>query len=425
MTMPSLQDCVDREIEEILQKCTRCGRCAEVCPIIPHTAANGTDPRAIVQGVLGLLRGEAGNAAAVAWTEACAGSGVCIQACPEQVNPRGMLVLARNVVNARAGDGKFKGHFSFKSMGETTRVLAGIQVDPETMKRLTGRQDVRSARAKVVFWIGCNLPRTSHLVLTLEDVFEVLGLDCEVIGGLNNCCGVVHFGAGDNETSGKIATNLKRTVEGLNPEILLSWCPSCQIHYDEHLRRFRGFECRVEHVSKFLVDQLDLLAEKWVTRVEKKVAIHEHTGLDGAAENIRKIVAAIPGVSVVEVEQLSQYGYMCSRLDRAPEAKMAAHRKILEGARAAGVEILVTPYHNCQRDLCIEERNYPFEVKNFVTLLGEALGIERYEDKYKKFRILGDVEKIVEEAAPFIQLNRLDPATARRVISKELLKKSE
>ena len=60
-----------------------------------------------------------------------------------------------------------------------------------------------------------------------------------------------------------------------------------------------------------------------------------------------------------------------------------------------------------------------------MTLLGEALGIERYEDKYKEFSILGDVEKIVEKAAPFIQMNRLDPVTARRVISKELVRKGK
>lgn len=418
--MSSFQNCVNREVEETLHDCTSCGRCAEVCPILPHTDAAGTDPKEVVQGVLGLLRNEAGTAAAVSWIEACSGSGVCIKACPESVNPRRMLALAKSAVNGRAGGGS-----SFKAMVETNRVLTGMQVDPQSIKRLNGRQDVRKNRAKFVFWIGCNMPRTSHLVLTLEDIFETLGVDLEVIGGSNNCCGIVHFSDGDNETAGKIVTNLKKNVEGLNPEMLLTWCPSCQIQYDDHIRNFAEFNCAVEHVSKFLVDRFELFATKWMKRIEKKVALHEHAGLDGASENIRTIVSSIPGISVVEVDQLSQYGYMCSRLNGAPEAKKAAHKKMVEAAKAASVDVLVTPYHSCQRDLCREEQNYEFEVKNFVTLLGEALGIERYEDKYKEFSILGDVEKIVEKAAPFIQMNRVDPVTARRVISKELVRKGK
>ena len=81
---------------------------------------------------------------------------------------------------------------------------------------------------------------------------------------------------------------------------------------------------------------------------------------------------------------------------------------------------VVTPYHTCQRELCLAERDYPFEIQNFITLLGEALAIE-YEDAYKKFRLLGDEEKIMAQAAPFIRQNKLDIEEARRVIKKEFL----
>jgi len=417
----SMDDAIQKETRAILEGCTLCGRCVEVCPIVPHTAASGTDPKLVIGGVLDLLRGNEGNAAAAAWVEACAGSGVCIKACPEPVNPRRMMELARYSKNRRTGGGNFAGYF--KSMGETTKVVAGLQVDSEGMKRLTGRQDVRKERAQVVFWIGCNLPRTSHLVLTLEDIFTTLEVDCEVVGGLNNCCGIVHFWAGDSKTRMKIATNLKRNLDGFEPEVVLSWCPSCQVQYDEHLTRFLEFSYPVEHVSKYLVDHLELFEGKWAKRIEKRVAMHEHHGLEGAAQNIRKLVEAIPGITVVDVDQLADYGYMCSRLTYAPAAKAAAQKRILEAASAARVDVLVTPYHSCQRDLCVEERNYPFEVKNFVTLLGEALGIGEYEDKYKEFRLLGDSERIIQNARPFMEANRLDDESVRRVIDREFLKK--
>ncbi len=421
MTDASADQAIKNEIAGFLKDCTLCGRCVEVCPIGPYTGADTTDPKSVVGGVIDLLRGGTGNASAKAWVDGCAGSGNCIKACPEHINPRRMVALAKNAKNARVGGGPFANFF--KSMGETTRVLAGLQVDAEGMKRLTGRQEKRKTRAEVVFWIGCNLPRTSHLVLTLQDILKVLEIDFEVIGGLNNCCGVVHFWAGDNETGAKIAGNLKRNMEALEPQVVLSWCPSCQIQQEEHLSRLSEFEFPVEHISKYFADHLSRFEQRWLKKIEKRVAIHEHTGLEGAASNIRRVVAAIPGITVVEVEQLADFGYMCSRLERVPGAKKAAHKKILEGAAAAGVDILVTPYHSCQRELGVEEVNYPFKVKNFVTLLGEALGLKEYEDQYKEFRKLGDCEAIIEKARPYIEANRLNYETVRKVVNRELLKK--
>jgi len=96
VSVGSLQKYIESEIRDILQKCTGCGICAQVCPILPYTAASGKDPKEVAVGVLEILRGGAGNSASVGWIEACAGSGVCVKECPEPVNPRRMLLLARN-----------------------------------------------------------------------------------------------------------------------------------------------------------------------------------------------------------------------------------------------------------------------------------------------------------------------------------------
>ena len=101
MTFGSLQAYLDSEIREILQKCTACGICAQVCPILPYTAAKGMAPRKVVAGVLEALRGAQAMAASASWIEACAGSGVCVKECPEPVNPRRMLLLARNKIKGK------------------------------------------------------------------------------------------------------------------------------------------------------------------------------------------------------------------------------------------------------------------------------------------------------------------------------------
>lgn len=308
----------------------------------------------------------------------------------------------------------------FKSQAKTIRVLAGMQVDPEGMKRLTGRQPQAAKAAPVLFWIGCNLPRTAHLVLTIEEIFERLGLAVSVLGGMDNCCGIVHFRDGDNDAGGKIVQHTLGNMVKRNPGLVVAWCPTCHLQFSEVLRGFIKADFQFQHLTQFLVDHLDALSAHWTMRIDRKVALHEHTGVDGVAENIRTLVSAIPGVTVVELPQLRSYGYMCSRLAAVPEARAAVQGELLEAANRAGVDVVVTPYHSCQRDLCIGEKSYPFQVKNFVTLIGEALGIE-YQDKYKNFRMLGDEEKIFEEARPCTKTNALDEEDVRQVIKKELL----
>lgn len=422
MIVGSLKDYVDREIHDILQKCTGCGICAQVCPILPYTLAKGEDPKRVVAGVLDILRGQGGNSASARWVESCAGSGVCVKECPEPVNPRRMLLFAKSAIKGGkvAMDRRQIARERFKKTGKTVRFISGMQVDPEDMKRITGRQDTRKKNASALFWIGCNLPRTAHLVLTVEDILERLNVDVEVLGGLDNCCGIVHFREGDDETGEKIVRNTVRNMEKLGPDLVITWCPTCHIQFSELLGAFLKADFRFQHLTRFLVDHLDILTAQGLRRIEKRIALHDHRGLDGVAENIRKLVSAIPGIAIVEVPQLGNHGYMCSKLGSLPEAKEAVQRQILEAADRAGADIVVTPYHSCQRELCIAERDYPFEVKNFVTLLGEALGIE-YEDKYKKFRILGDADKIIDEAAPFIKMNKLSQEEARQIARKEIL----
>src|SRR5205814_9080308 len=90
-----LKEFQEREIERILGACTRCGKCYEVCPMAQYSKAPATDGKAVVPGVLAVLRGEQGSPEALGWIAVCTRSGVCVPACPENVDPKMMMRLAR------------------------------------------------------------------------------------------------------------------------------------------------------------------------------------------------------------------------------------------------------------------------------------------------------------------------------------------
>lgn len=418
MAAASLRAYYAKQIQAILAACTACGKCAEVCPIVPTMTLRDRTPEHLVRGVLGILRKEEPEPDGAAWVQTCAGSGDCIRACPEKVNPRQMISLAKNVLNARTGGGPYATYWL--NMGRLTRTLSGMQLTPEERRKVASSAAKRPA--KVVFWVGCNIPRTSHMVLLIVDILEKMGVECEVLGGMNNCCGIVHFWQGDDATGQKIVENLGENMRGMRPELVLSWCPSCQVQHDEFLGGYLDLEFPVQHMTTFLAQNTHRLRPLILKPIEKRVAVHEHSGLVGAMENVREILQLIPGLEIVPIQQIGNYGYMCSRLDQAQAAKADMHRLVLENAKAAQVDALLTVYHSCHRDLSAYEGRYPFEVRNFLDVLGEAMGLHR-EDKYKKWQLLGDAEAIIADAQPFIEMNRLNLGDVRFVVEKAFGKK--
>ena len=68
-------------VDDILDACTRCGKCFEACPVKEPMGVAGADPQAVVSGVLDILRTGEGPEASRKWAEGCILSGDCIKAC--------------------------------------------------------------------------------------------------------------------------------------------------------------------------------------------------------------------------------------------------------------------------------------------------------------------------------------------------------
>jgi Fe-S oxidoreductase len=102
---PSLEEFLDGQAARLASACTGCGRCVEVCPVVPYAGLDQATPADVVGGVLDTLRtGVALSGDSATWAHQCNGCSACIPACPESVNPRTLLMLA-NTADARSGGG--------------------------------------------------------------------------------------------------------------------------------------------------------------------------------------------------------------------------------------------------------------------------------------------------------------------------------
>ncbi len=419
MAAASLEHGLQGRVVEILARCTNCGACAEVCPMPGPAGLDMTVPKALTAGILTILRGGADEQAA-RWAAVCSGSGHCIQACHYGVNPRLMLALARAVaVGQDAPATRRQTAFTrFGAMTKGVRVLSRLQLPPDTLARFrTGDDDGPSP--EVVFYTGCNVMKTPHIVLLALDIMDAMGIRYRVMGGPSACCGVLQFGAGDLSTSGRIAYRTIDRLAAAAPRAL-SWCPTCQVQLTEIAAPAKA-DTRLDMAPfvSFLAQRLDTLRPLLTHRVEKRVGLHEHPGNAGVPEAAQAILRAIPGLDFVDLEQ-PRVGYMCNKLAPLPAFKRDVHRDQLQAAADAGVTTLAGIYHACHRELCSHERDWPFEVVNFLELVGESMGLQR-PDLFKRLKIMQDVDAILQDSATLIETNGLDLDEARDVILRDML----
>ena len=271
----------------------------------------------------------------------------------------------------------------------------------------------------MVFYTGCNVLKTPHIALLALDIMDAMGVRYRVMGGPSACCGVLQFGAGDLSTSGRVAYRTHRSPRRR--------CPASAVVVPDvpgAVERDCGADSPGSSLDmvpfvRFLAERLDTLRPLLRHRVEKRVGLHEHPGNPGVPEAAEAILRAIPGVEFVDLEQ-PRVGYMCNKLTPLPAFKRDVHRKQLEAAADAGVTTLAGIYHACHRELCSHERDWPFEVVNFLELVGESMGLQR-PDLFKRLKLMQDVDAILLDAAPLIEGNGLDLDEARDVVLRDML----
>ena len=419
-------DSLDRRVTDTAATCTACGACASACPTLAVAGIDGSDTQALTSGVRDILRAGEGPEASEQWSKMCCGSGDCLTVCPEGINPRFMLTMARRALTQANPEPERRaaGKAAFQKMSRGVRVLSRLSLPPDLLEKLSPRSHPeRDEVPDMVFYTGCNMLKTPHIGLLCLDVIEALGFTYEVQGGPSACCGILPSRPGDTPLGGHQAFGTLDRMAASKTSQVLSWCPTCQIQFGETMipsyREITGSSLDMTMFPVWLAAQLDSLKPMMTQRVEKRVALFEYAGELGVMEAVRKLLGALPGIEIVEIET-SAIGYNGTALAPMGQYHADTVEAALRDAEAAGVDVLVGVYHGDHREFAGREADWPFTLQNYMELLGESMGFAK-ADRFKELKLMQDPDAVLAAAAGMIAEYGLGTDEVRDVVIKDLL----
>jgi heterodisulfide reductase subunit D len=281
---------------------------------------------------------------------------------------------------------------------ERTRVLGSV-VAPKDMEFVT-EPPMGMKSGEVILHISCQVHNVPHIPYLAQKILKALKVDFSTLGGPENCCGAFHWHFGDEDLERQVANISLAAFQRVRAKTVLSLCPDCDYSFGRHHAKQHRY--RHLNVSEIFVERLDPLKGLMKNPVRKKVILHYHTQDEMRrrdAENIRRIIEAVPGIEILDAQKALGPGFHCQTIAPMPADATAS---MFEQAKEMGADYLIVPYHSCYRQHCKMQLKYGVEVQYYLGIVARAMGLP-FEEKFKELRLLDNVELVMEQLRPRIQ----------------------
>jgi Fe-S oxidoreductase len=365
--------------KQFKETCTACGLCVECCPIVSHTDLKGVASEKIMQDVLDLFQYKTIGDFAHTRIYSCLYCNSCVDACPVGLNPGLAFSVAKKTL-VELGDPIPEGIASILPNVEASieNSLKSFQKSPEKYDWLiTDINKKELTSAKTVLFASCFGLAQPDVLETAVKILQRIDPSVKVLGGLDYCCGELYLLSGQPEKAGE---KFGKLIEGLNafsPENVLILCPSCNMNFDLH---HPDSLWPWVFVTDFIAEHLDLLGP--LKEVKATVTVHDPChfvrGVTSGSDSPRQILNAIPGITIVEMENVQKKSLSCGAYailgTGLPGMEFRDRR--LKQAQDTGADILSLYCPGCNMILGTEAHNRSFRIESIITLLGESLGIE-------------------------------------------------
>lgn len=308
-----------------LDGCVKCGACLLECPVL-RLEGEGAFPgprRLAVEGP----RFNRELAALRSPLEMCTTCARCESACPSRLPLTEAVARVRARVPAESEGGR--------RMVESVR-STGRAIPP------AGRLSAPTA-GRTLFFPGC--VGESRTLASTQAAVDLLGRYDEVFVPENWwCCGSPLEKIGRGEEAERLRAANAPLLE--TAEAVVTACPGCAVQ----LRKAHRIEPL--HVLEHLYEAVGPRRLGLRSRREVRVALHSPCHLlrsvgPHALDYAREVLAAVPGLTVVDLDEDECCGGGGGVASARPELALRLARRKVEAAARAGAEVLVAPCPFC------------------------------------------------------------------------------
>ncbi len=380
-----------RSAEEEMLHCIRCGLCLSACPGYRESLNETDSPRARVALVRALKEGlleEPTDGYSAAFFR-CLLCGACTFVCPSGVAVDRILELTRG---------------ELADQGLLPEILSGLNDRIAEYRNISAEENegrliwadnlpepptgLGKQQAEVAYFVGCVgsfFPRSYKVPQSLVQIFDRAGVDYALLGGAEWCCGYPMFINGEMERARELIQHNVETVQAMGVKKIVTTCPSCFHFWKHSYPAALGVEelaVEVQHATEFLADLLET-GNLELQEIREDVTYHDPCDLGrkgGVIEAPRRVLAQIPGLRLVEMEENQDSSHCCGgggNLESfAPEVGKAVSRNRIRQAAEIGAGTLISACQQCERTLANAARaeRLRIRVKDITQLVLEAMG---------------------------------------------------
>lgn len=377
---PQIKDLRNLEILKTatsdIYNCMKCGYCHEICPVYDELHKESVTSRGKIRLARAVLEGDL--------TEThyyqnlmlnCLTCDACMVVCPCGVKTENVVEKAREQLIA--DQIKLPDNLLFLRNSIIERNNPFME-NPAERGAWLGANFQPKPTAEYLYFVGCSVSYSqSRIARSIMRILDATNLDYTLLGNAEKCCGDMLFRIGEREKALELIKINRDNFERLGVKTVFTSCPGCL----KNLKKYIGGDIRFIHISQLLAELMAFGQLKFEKAFPKKVIYFDGCDLgrhNKIFDEPRKVLAAIPGIKLLEYEYTRERSRCCGGPLMAynPElARNIAAARVRE-ALQAGAEIIVTNCPACQINLRegAKQAGLTIEVQDLPMLLPRVMG---------------------------------------------------
>lgn len=377
-------------LEDIIREtktfyCLECGKCSSLCPVARLDPVYS--PRVVVENALLGFEEELIHDKKLF---SCLTCYACQLRCPSDVDYP-VFIQKTRALAADAGEHGDCAHSGV--LQSLARLLSNPAIRQKRLDWLSSEYHTSNS-SDVLFFVGCSPYfepifeysgiRTLSVAEASLKILNSFGIEPMVLPD-EKCCGHDMLWTGEVETFEKLAKHNASAIKEAGVKKIIFSCAEGYRTFKKDYPNYVKLDCELQHISEFLAQEVEKNGVKF-REIKKKVTYQDPCRLGrhlGIYEEPRKVIQAIPGIELIEMERNREESLCCGTsafTNCDVYSKQIRVDRLLE-AKATGAETLITCCPKCQTHFrCAmvsrgEEKGpeVEIEVMDLANLVADAL----------------------------------------------------